>query len=49
VHAEAQQRGLFTRLRGDVFLLAPPYVTTDQQLDRIVQILCEATQAAFGS
>ena len=48
VHAEAQQRGLFTRLRGDVFLLAPPYVTTDQQLDRIVQILCEATEAVFG-
>jgi len=49
VHAEAQRRGLFTRLRGDVFNLAPPYVTSEQQLDRIVEILREATQAVFGS
>jgi adenosylmethionine-8-amino-7-oxononanoate aminotransferase len=49
VHAEAQRRGLFTRLRGDVFNLAPPYVTTEQQLDRIVQILSEATEAVFCS
>jgi len=49
VHVEAQRRGLFTRLRGDVFCLAPPYVTSEQQLDRIAEILCEATQAVFGS
>jgi adenosylmethionine-8-amino-7-oxononanoate aminotransferase len=49
IHAEAQRRGLVSRLRGDVFLLAPPYVTTEQQLDRIVQILCESTAAVFGS
>jgi adenosylmethionine-8-amino-7-oxononanoate aminotransferase len=49
VHAEAQRRGLFTRLRGDVFLLAPPYVTSEQQLDRLVKILRDATQAVFGS
>jgi adenosylmethionine-8-amino-7-oxononanoate aminotransferase len=49
VHAEAQRRGLFTRLRGDVFLLAPAYVTSEQQLDRIVEILHEATQAALGA
>jgi adenosylmethionine-8-amino-7-oxononanoate aminotransferase len=48
VHAEAQRRGLFTRLRGDVFLLAPPYVTSDQQLDRIVEILGEATRVVVG-
>jgi adenosylmethionine-8-amino-7-oxononanoate aminotransferase len=48
VHAEAQRLGLFTRLRGDVFNLAPPYVTTEQQLDRIVEILREATEAVFG-
>jgi adenosylmethionine-8-amino-7-oxononanoate aminotransferase len=49
VHAEAQRRGLFTRLRGDVFILAPPYVTSEQQLDRLVEILQDATQAVFGS
>jgi adenosylmethionine-8-amino-7-oxononanoate aminotransferase len=48
IHTEAQRIGLFTRLRGDVFLLAPPYVTNEEQLDRIVQILCEATEAVFG-
>jgi adenosylmethionine-8-amino-7-oxononanoate aminotransferase len=49
IHTEAQRRGLVSRLRGDVFLLAPPFVTSDQQLDRIVEILCEATQVVLGS
>jgi adenosylmethionine-8-amino-7-oxononanoate aminotransferase len=49
VHTEAQARGLVTRLRGDVFMLAPPFVTSEQQLDRTVEILHEATQAALGS
>jgi adenosylmethionine-8-amino-7-oxononanoate aminotransferase len=49
IHTEAQRRGLVTRLRGDVFLLAPPFVTTDQQLDRIVEILGEATHVVLGS
>ena len=42
VHAATQQRGLFSRLRGDVFCLAPPVVTTTGQLDRIVEILAAA-------
>ncbi len=49
IHAEAQRRGLVSRLRGDVFLLAPPYVTTEQQLDRIVEILRESAHAVLGS
>jgi adenosylmethionine-8-amino-7-oxononanoate aminotransferase len=49
IHAEAQRRGLFTRLRGDVFLLAPPFVTSEQQLDRLAEILAESTQAVLGS
>ena len=47
LHAETQNRGLFSRLRGDVFCLAPPFVTTDEQLDRIVEIMREATDAVF--
>ncbi len=47
LHAETQNRGLFSRLRGDVFCLAPPFVSTDEQLDRIVEILREATDAVF--
>ncbi len=42
VHAATQQRGLFSRLRGDVFCLAPPVVTSTEQLDRIVEILTAA-------
>ena len=42
VHAATQRRGLFSRLRGDVFCLAPPVVTTTAQLDRMVGILAAA-------
>jgi adenosylmethionine-8-amino-7-oxononanoate aminotransferase len=48
VHAAAQNRGLFSRLRGDVFLLAPPVVTSDEQLDQIVQILTQSVQEVLG-
>ena len=48
VHEEAQKRGLFTRLRGDVFPLAPPIVTTYEQLDRSVEILAESVRAVLG-
>lgn len=49
VHAATQERGLFSRLRGDVFLLAPPIVTTKAQLDRIVEIMTESVVAVLGS
>jgi adenosylmethionine-8-amino-7-oxononanoate aminotransferase len=39
VHAAAQQRGLFSRMRGDVFCLAPPIVSSEEELDRIVEII----------
>lgn len=42
VHAAAQRGGLFSRVRGDVFCLAPPVVTTTAQLDRMVEILTAA-------
>ena len=48
IHAEAQARGLFSRVRGDVFVLAPPFVTPDDTLDRIAGILASATKAALG-
>ena len=49
VHAATQERGLFSRLRGDVFLLAPPIVTTRAQLDRIVDIMQESIGSVLGS
>jgi adenosylmethionine-8-amino-7-oxononanoate aminotransferase len=45
VRRAADQRGLFTRIRGDAILLAPPLVVTEAQVDRIVQILGEAIPA----
>ena len=40
------QRGLYTRVRGDVICLAPPLVTTAEQIDRIVDIVRDAIPAA---
>ena len=41
------QRGLFTRMRGEVVCLAPPLVTSAEQVDRIVEILHDAIPAAL--
>ena len=49
VHQAAVKRGLFSRVRGDVYCLAPPIVTTESQLDQIVDILQQATQEVLGS
>ncbi len=49
VHAETQRRGMFTRLRGDVYNLAPCYVATEAQLDQMVNILGESIEAVLGS
>ncbi len=48
VHEETQKRGLYSRLRGDVFLLAPPLVTTDAEIDRILHIMGESVPAVLG-
>ena len=48
IHAQTQKRGLFSRLRGDVFCLAPPIVVTEEELDRIVEIMTESVQAVLG-
>jgi adenosylmethionine-8-amino-7-oxononanoate aminotransferase len=45
---EAMKRGLFTRVVGDTLCLAPPLVTSEEQLDRIVQIIAEAVPAAVN-
>ncbi len=48
VHEETQKRGLFSRHRGDVYVLAPPLVATDAEIDRIVAILAESVSAVVG-
>ena len=48
VHAAAMKRGLFSRLRGDVYCLAPPIVTPTATLDRIVDVLRESVAEVLG-
>ena len=48
IHMETQKRGLFTRVRGDVFCLAPPVVTQIEQLDQIVDVLVDSVDAVLG-
>ena len=45
---ELLKRGLFTRTIGETICLAPPLVSTEEQIDRIVAIVGEAAQAIAG-
>ena len=49
VHLAAQRRGLYSRLRGDVFCLAPPIITSHKLLDRIVEIMAESVGEVLGA
>lgn len=49
VHAATQERGMFTRLRGDVYCLAPPAITPTSVLDRMVEILRDSIEAVLPS
>jgi adenosylmethionine-8-amino-7-oxononanoate aminotransferase len=48
IHGEGVERGLFSRTRGDVYQIAPPIVTSEANIDRIVEILADATKAVLG-
>jgi adenosylmethionine-8-amino-7-oxononanoate aminotransferase len=48
VHAATQQRGMFTRLRGDVYNFAPAFIAEEAQIDRMVSILGESIEAVLG-
>ncbi len=48
IHAATVERGMFSRVRGDVYCLAPPIVTSEETIDRIVDILAESTRAVLG-
>jgi len=57
IKAQAMARGLMTYpmggavdgARGDHVLLAPPFIATDADLDRIVERLAEAVDAALAA
>jgi adenosylmethionine-8-amino-7-oxononanoate aminotransferase len=46
VYQECCKRGLVSRIKDDIFMLAPPFVISDEDLDRCVNILGEAIPAA---
>lgn len=55
---EMRKRGLITRTRpaagehpapGDEVLFAPPLVTTEEELQRMVSVLCEAVEVVLGT
>ena len=48
IHDETVARGMFSRVRGDVYALAPPIVTEERTLDDMVGILADATRAVIG-
>ena len=48
INAEAQRRGLFSRHRADIYMLAPPFVITTEQIDRSVDILTESVRSVLG-
>jgi len=48
IHAATVDRGMFSRVRGDVYCLAPPIVSSDETIDQIVSILADATRSVLG-
>ena len=49
VHEETQKRGMFTRLRGDVYNIAPPFIVSESQIDSMVNILGDAIEVVLGN
>jgi len=49
VHQATQERGMFSRLRGDVYNFGPCFVTTEAQIDRMVEILGDSIVSVLGS
>lgn len=45
---ETARLGLFSRIKADTYVLAPPAVITDDQLDRTVEILSDAIRTVLG-
>jgi adenosylmethionine-8-amino-7-oxononanoate aminotransferase len=47
VRRAAQERGVLTRVRGDVLMLAPPLVISETEIDRLLTVLRAAIRAAL--
>ncbi len=48
VLAETTKRGLFSRVRNDVYSLAPPIVSSESQIDEMIDILADSVKAVLG-
>lgn len=48
LYRECCQRGLFSRIRGDTYLLAPPFITTEAQIDQMVNVVGESIRSLNG-
>ena len=48
IHSATMERGMFSRVRGDVYCVAPPLVSSEETLDEVVEILAESTKAVLG-
>ena len=48
VHGETVKRGMFSRVRGDCYCVAPPIVTSEATLDDIASILGDSVGAVLG-
>ena len=48
VLAETTKRGLFSRARNDVYMLAPPIVSTEEEIDDMVGILADSVKTVLG-
>jgi len=48
VHGETVKRGMFSRVRGDCYCVAPPIVTSEATLDDIASILGDSVKAVLG-
>ncbi len=49
IQQECYRRGLVSRIKDDIYMLAPPFVVTDAEIDRMLNILGEAIPAALKS
>lgn len=49
IHEATQKRGMFTRLRGDVYNIAPCFTVEERQIDRMIEILGESIDEVLGN
>jgi adenosylmethionine-8-amino-7-oxononanoate aminotransferase len=49
VGAEAERRGVFFRIIGNVLAISPPYICSDAELGRMGQVMQDSIQAVSAT